>query len=143
VLQNGKVILFIFFIYPILAFAGVDKPILGKSEGCLVRKLKFDKSFKTILTCDQLNYEKEQDFLNSKFVKWATIKTKEDTLVILFFTKGVHGEKAEVFSLNKKLKIKTITSSWPIEIDQKKLEYKLDSNQKGEYPSYFLEFKDL
>ncbi|MFT6069228.1 MAG: hypothetical protein ACJAT2_000295 [Bacteriovoracaceae bacterium] len=141
-LQNCKIITLFLLGLPLLATAAASKPFLGSSEGCQVERIKIEKSFKTSLKCGSFKYETEQEFLDNKFLKWATLKTKKDTLVVLIFTKGVHGEKAEVFSLKNKKKIKSIASSWPIEVSQKRMEYKLDSNEKGEYPSHFFDFKD-
>ncbi len=142
-LQNCKITLLIILIgTPFIAIGAPSKPVLGNAEGCTVEKVKIEKSFKTSLKCGSFKYETEQEFLDNKFIKWATLKTKKDTLVVLIFTKGVHGEKAEVFSLKNKKKIKSIASSWPIELSKKRMEYKLDSNEKGEFPSHFYDFKD-
>jgi hypothetical protein len=141
-LQNCKITLLVLTGFPLIALGAASRPVLGNAEGCKVEKVKIEKSFKTSLKCGSFKYETEQEFLDNKFVKWATLKTKKDTLVVLIFTKGVHGEKALVFSLKDKKKIKSIASSWPIKLSKKRMEYKLDSNEKGEFPSHFYDFKD-
>lgn len=144
-LQNIKrqiVVLTLTFIYSISpVYAKNHKPFRGKAHGCKLDVRKVDKTNTAKLICKDLEYERKQEFLDSKFLRWGTIKTESDTYITLFFSKGVHGERVVVFSKKKKKLVKDIPSSWPIEIekikDVMKLHYKKDSDKAGNFASFY------
>lgn len=145
-LQNRKIIFVIISLfYSSVLFSRTVPPEMGDTAGCSVNIKMVDKTNRTKLKCYSIDFEKEQEFLDSKFLRWGTITTPRDTYITLFFTNGVHGEQAIIFSKNHQKKIKHILASWPIDLQtqnkKSKLHYKKDSDKKGKYPSFYYSFK--
>ena len=139
-LSNCKIIFFSFFLTGLVQAKSYN-PTVGEKEGCELKVERIGKVNRTNLKCDGIKFESEQAHLDNMFLRWSSVKTKNDTYIMLFFSNGVHGERGIVFSKNKKEQIKDLASSWPIELVRGKsnyrLNFKLDSNEKGEYPPHF------
>lgn len=121
-------------------------PISGDSHGCIVDITEVDKVRTATLNCKGIEFKKEQEFLDSKFLRWQTVPSSNDDWVILVFSNGVHGEEVVIFSKKEQKKIKEIRSSWPIEIekaskDTMRIVYRVDSDKNGDYPPIFHELK--
>lgn len=133
------------FLFSSLANAKVFAPDIGTSYECKVEVLGEKRDKTTHLTCPNLKFKLEQSFMDNKFLRWVVLKTNTDYYITLFFTKGVHGERAIIFSKKTQKQIANLASAWPIEIEKRKeqlrLNYKKDSNKKGEFPSHYYNFK--
>lgn len=143
--QNYSVIFLISLMIFSSAHAESFKPFLGEANGCTVETFTKDKELQTQLKCSDVTHTESSEFLNNRFLRWATIKNTTDTYVLIFLTKGAHGEKVVIFSKKNKKVIQEIASSWPIEIkteeNQVKLDYKLDSDEEGNFQSNYYIFQ--
>lgn len=121
------------------------KPFYGTNSGCNLKVEKIKKINKVKLECQKFSDVIEEEFLDNKFLRWGTYSTKDENYVFIFFSKGVHGEKVILYGQKSGKKIKEITSSWPIEIEQSdnkfSFNYKMDSNEKGEFPPHYFTLK--
>ena len=113
-------------------FAKEVKPIKGKSHDCHV----YTDNKQTTLNCKSIDFKLEKEVLDNHFKRWIILESKKFHYITLFFSKGMHGEKAIIFSLKTKQKLQEITSAWPIEISKKenviRLHYK-DGDQDKLY----------
>lgn len=121
------------------------RPFVGKEEGCRLRVDRIKKINTTNLKCKGISFLSEQEFLDNKFLRWGTIEATEDIYILLFFSNGIHGERALIFSKKEEKQIADLASSWPVEIESEKgiykLNYKLDSDSNGDYASHFFDLK--
>lgn len=145
-LQYRKMIFVLAFIFSSLLHAESIAPVSGDSHGCEVSVSEAKKVKAAILKCKNIDFKKEQEFLDSKFIRWQTIPSSGDTWIALFFTNGVHGEEVVIFSKNQQKKVKEVRSSWPIEIEKAsknvmRVVYRVDSDENGDYPPIFHELK--
>lgn len=94
--------------------------------------------------CSGIVFSEEEEVMDNKFLRWGNIKGKTDSYLYFIFTKGVHGEKAKIYSLKSKKLIKELRSSWPISLERRdnlfSLSYKLDKNKTNDYAKKSYQF---
>ena len=141
-LQNIKIMLFLFTLNMTVYTKGI-LPEFGKKAGCNLNVNELNHINTTVLNCENINFEKDQRALDNRFLRWGTLESKKESYIILFFSNGVHGERALVFNSQQNRAIEDIKSSWPIKLNKKKfqLTYTLDSDKQGEFPSHLYNFK--
>jgi len=145
-LQQSKIVLTLLVLLPSLLLAEVHKPVSGKDEGCKVEVIEKDKIKTATLKCKGIEFSKEQEFLDARFLRWQTIPSGGDVWIAMVFSNGVHGEEVILFSKRQQKKIKSIRSSWPVEIEKSpqghmRVVYRVDSDANGDYPPYFYALK--
>jgi len=143
-LQESKIILILFFMVSV-ANASEKKPSFGNGDGCKLSIEVVEKTNRTKLNCPGLKFKSDQENLDNMFLRWGSLKSSSESYIVMFFTNGVHGERAIIFNRRTKKQVSDIKSSWPIEIKGKgkdlSLSYKIDSDGEGKYPPQTFKFK--
>lgn len=139
-------ILTLMLMLPTLLLAEEIAPVSGKDHGCKVEVKEVDKIKTTYLECKGISFKKEQEFMDAKFLRWQTVPSGGDVWIALVFSNGVHGEEIILFSKRQQKKVKSLRSSWPVEIEKApaghmRVVYRVDSDDNGDYPPYFYALK--